>query len=145
MIIQSPVFENHASIPDKYTCQGADVSPPLKFLDIPSGTKSLALIMDDPDAPNGTFDHWILWNLLPQTAELVEGTKIGVPQGLNHFGSVGYRGPCPPTGQTHRYFFKLYAIDVLLDLEEGATKSEVQKALEGHIISEAELVGTYQK
>ena len=129
-------------IPRKYTCQGEDISPPLTIFDIPSGTKSLALINDDPDAPMGTWDHWILWDI-KATATIAENTVPGV-QGKNSWGRNDYGGPCPPSG-THRYFFKLYALDKTLDLTEGATKAHVLKAMAGHILAQAELIGLYKK
>lgn len=145
LAIQSPAFAHHASIPQKYTCQGEDLSPPLRFSDIPDGTQSLVLIMDDPDAPRGTFDHWIVWNLLPQQNELKEGAFISALQGTNGFGERNYRGPCPPAGKPHRYFFKLYALDTILNLKEGESKGAVEKAMKGHVLEQAELIGTYQR
>lgn len=144
MQIESPAFEQHQPIPQKFTCQGQDVSPPLVFKDIPKGTKSLALIMDDPDAPSGTFDHWIVWNIPPETKQLVEGAKVS-NQGKNHFGKASYGGPCPPAGAPHRYFFKLFALDSMLDLHSGISKKQLEDAIEGHVIGKAELVGTYQR
>lgn len=144
MKIESEAFKTHTPIPIKYTCDGDDVSPPLTFHDIPPNTKSLALIADDPDAPRGTFDHWIVWNLKPDTSSLSEGAKV-LNQGVNGFGVASYRGPCPPRGAPHRYFFKLYALDILIDLPEGISKKELEEYMEGHVIGKAELVGTYQR
>ena len=149
MLIQS-VFENQQPIPAKYTCDGEDVSPALQFMNVPEKAKSLAIIVDDPDAPRGTFDHWIIWNLPPDLKKLSEGGKemkqfsSHPKQGINGFQQTRYRGPCPPPGKPHRYFFKLFALDTLLDLTEGATKQELENAMKGHILEKAELIGTYQ-
>ncbi|MDJ0688422.1 MAG: YbhB/YbcL family Raf kinase inhibitor-like protein [Xenococcaceae cyanobacterium MO_188.B32] len=142
MKLASPAFAHQATIPPKYTCQGEDISPPLTLSNIPEGTKSLALINDDPDAPMRTWNHWLIWNIKP-TGEIKENSAPGT-QGKNSWGRNDYGGPCPPKG-THRYFFKLYALDRELDLPEGATKSELEKAMVGHILEQAELVGLYQK
>lgn len=144
MQIESPVFQNHQAIPAKYTCEGENVSPPIVFRDLPRGTKSLALILDDPDAPMRTFDHWIVWNIPADTKTLQEGAKVS-KQGKNDFRKIGYGGPCPPPGNSHRYFFKAYALDVELDLPEGVSKSQLEEAMEGHILGKAELVGIYQR
>lgn len=144
MKLKSSAFEHHQPIPKKYTCDGEDLSPPLQLSDIPSGTKSLALIVDDPDAPRGTFDHWIVWNIPPNTTSLPERFE-GPKQGRNHFGDLRYRGPCPPPGKPHRYFFKVYALDTLVDVAKGSSKEQLEAAMEGHILSRAELVGTYQR
>lgn len=144
MKLESSAFKAHQPIPKKYTCEGEDISPPLSFIDIPKGTKSLAIIVDDPDAPRGTFDHWIAWNLPASTKLLSE--KAEVPkQGKNHFDDTRYRGPCPPHGNPHRYFFKAYALDTLIDLPNGISKKQLEDAMEGHILGKAELVGTYQR
>lgn len=149
MLIES-VFENHQPIPAKYTCDGEDVSPALQFMNVPKNAKSLAIIVDDPDAPRGTFDHWILWNLPPDIKRLSEGGRemkqfsSHPKQGINGFQQNYYRGPCPPPGKPHRYFFKLYALDTLLELAEGASKKMLEDAMQGHILEKAELVGTYQ-
>jgi len=148
--ITSPAFENGGLIPPKYTCDGADISPPLKWDAVPQGTKSIALICDDPDAPIGTFVHWVLFNLPPEAKELVENIPAnndlpnGAKQGTNDFGKIGYRGPCPPSG-THRYFFKLYALDTQTDLTPGARKPELLKAMEGHILAQGQLMGKYKR
>jgi Raf kinase inhibitor-like YbhB/YbcL family protein len=149
MIIES-VFKHNQPIPAKYSCDGANVSPPLKFLNVPANAKSIVLIVDDPDAPRGTFDHWIIWNLPPDLKELTEGAKElarlspAAVQGINGYKKTDYHGPCPPAGKPHHYHFKLYALDTLLSLAEGATKQQVEKAMQGHILNQAELVGTYQ-
>lgn len=142
MNIISPAFTHNTMIPKKYTCQGKDISPPLTISDIPEGTVSLALIIDDPDAPMRTWDHWIIWNIKP-TREIKEDSTPGT-QGKNSWGRQDYGGPCPPSG-THRYFFKLYAIDTEMDLPAGATKGDLEKAMKGHILEQAELIGLYQK
>jgi Raf kinase inhibitor-like YbhB/YbcL family protein len=144
MKIESPAFEHHAFIPKRYTCEGSNVSPPLDFFDIPAKAKSLILIVEDPDAPGGTFDHWIAWNIAPTTVHLQEKAAVDY-QGTNGFGQNNYKGPCPPHGKPHRYFFKLYALDVILDLPEGSTKALLENAIEGHILSKAELIGLYQR
>lgn len=144
MQIESSAFANKEKIPSTYTCEGQDISPPLKFSGIPAKAKSLALIVDDPDAPSGTFDHWIAWNLPATTTELKEGASFP-NEGSNGFGATRYRGPCPPRGKPHRYFFKLYALDTMLDLENGSTKDGLLNAMKGHILKQAELVGTYQR
>lgn len=144
MQLESPAFTHNHPIPSRYTCEGENVSPELLFKDIPSKTKSLALIMDDPDAPNGTFDHWLVWNLPPETTSLTTAAKVP-REGKNHYGKAQYNGPCPPKGAPHRYFFKLYALDVMLTLEPGASKKQLEDSMEGHIIGRAELVGTYQR
>ena len=144
MNIISPEFENNKPIPAEFTCDDADISPPLYILSVPKNAQSLALIMDDPDAPMGTFVHWVVWNIPPNTTEIKKGEAIPWPQGRTDFGKRGYGGPCPPGG-THRYFFKLYAIDTKLSLPPGSTKRDVLKAIEGHIIAEAQLIGTYTR
>lgn len=144
MNIETPAFEAGKPIPDKFTCEGEDVSPELILRDVPPNTKSLVLIVDDPDAPHGTFDHWVAWNIPGDTKNLKEGVALA-QQGKNGFGNIGYNGPCPPPGKPHRYFFKLYALNSLLTLSSGATKNMVENAMQGHIIGQAELVGTYQR
>jgi hypothetical protein len=145
--VHSIAFTAGGTIPKKYTCDGLDVSPPLSWTDLPTGTKSLALIMDDPDAPVGTWVHWVLYNLPPSTHELPEGTPTsetlasGARQGTNDFRKVGYGGPCPPPGPAHRYFFKLYALDTELNLAPKATKKQLEAALKRHILAQAELIG----
>ncbi|WP_068466432.1 YbhB/YbcL family Raf kinase inhibitor-like protein [Candidatus Protochlamydia phocaeensis] len=150
MIIES-VFEYQQPIPSKYTCSGENISPPLKFLQIPQHAQSLVLIVDDPDAPHGVFDHWIIWNISPHVTQLSEGApelKRLSPHPIeakNGFGKKGYGGPCPPPGKPHRYFFKLYALDVPLALSEASSKKDVEQAMKGHVIEQAELMGTYQR
>jgi len=143
MKIESPAFKSGQPIPQKYTCDGEDKSPALQIHNLPAGAKSLAIIVDDPDAPRGVFDHWIAWNLPPATS-IAEGAKIP-NQGKNGFGDSRYRGPCPPKGKPHRYFFKIYALDSMIDLPNGSSKSELEEAIENHILEEAELIGLYQR
>ncbi len=143
--ISSPVFENNGNIPAKYTCTGKDVSPPLLIENIPAKAKSLALIVDDPDAPRGTWVHWVLWNISPGTGEIKENSvPPGAVQGVNDFRLREYRGPCPPSG-THRYFFKVYALDAVLNLSPNSTKEDTEKAMQGHIIGQARIIGLYEK
>ena len=144
MKLSSQTFENSGSIPLEYTCDGADVSPPLTFSDVPENAESLALIMDDPDAPMGTWVHWLIWNIPPNTTGFSKGENIIFLQGKNDFGKLYYGGPCPPSG-THRYYFKLYALDTMLDLTAGATKKQLEDAMKGHIVEEAQLMGTYSR
>lgn len=144
MHIDSPAFQHEHTIPQKFTCQGEGVSPELTFTDIPPKTQSLVLIVDDPDAPSGTFDHWVVWNIPANTKNLKEGVSLKY-QGKNGYGTIGYKGPCPPPGKPHRYFFKLYALEEELSLPENAGKHQVERAMEGHIIAQAELIGTYQR
>ena len=142
MEVTSPEFENGKKIPRKFTCEGDDINPTLIIEDIPAGTKSLALIVDDPDAPMGTWVHWVSFNI-PVVSQIDEDSIPG-KQGLNDFGRKDYGGPCPPSG-THRYFFKLYALDNVLDLNEGIKKEALEEAMEGHILDKAELIGLYKK
>ena len=144
MEISSPEFEHHQSIPKKYTCQGDDVNPPLKIADIPPGAKCLVLIVDDPDAPMGPWDHWIIWNIQPVEQISENSVPMGAVEGKNSWGKNQYGGPCPPSG-THRYFFKLYALDSLLELPSDSGKADVEKAMEGHVIGESQLIGVYEK
>jgi Raf kinase inhibitor-like YbhB/YbcL family protein len=141
----STAFEQGGPIPAKYSCNGEDISPSLAWGDPPAGTQSLALIMDDPDAPGGTWDHWIVLDISPDLRELPEGIKagdLGVIFGKNSWGRSDYGGPCPPSG-THRYFFKLYALDTTLNLDKTVGKSQVMAAMEGHVLAEADLMGTF--
>ncbi len=148
--ISSSAFEDGELIPKKYTCDGEDVSPPLSWTQLPKETKSIVLICDDPDAPMGTWVHWVLFGLSPDTLQLSEGISNekevigGAKHGLNDFRRYGYGGPCPPGG-THRYFFKLYAVDTQVDLNAGATKKEVLNAIKGHILEEGQLMGLYSR
>ena len=144
MKLSSSSFEDGGVIPSEYTCDGADVSPALIFKAIPENTKSLALIMDDPDAPMGTWVHWLVWNIPPSISGFSKGENISYPQGKNDFGKLDYGGPCPPSG-THRYFFKLYALDTIVELEEGANKKQLESAMSEHIIEEAQLMGKYSR
>ena len=149
--LTSTAFQKGETIPKQYTGDGVDHSPPLRWSEPPSGPKSIALICDDPDAPRGTWVHWVLFNLPPQTREL----EVGVPvtetlpseakQGKNDFGNIGYGGPAPPKGKPHRYFFKLYALDVNLDLPSGATKAQLEAAMKGHVLAEGQFMGTYKR
>lgn len=144
MQITSTAFEHNKSIPSKYTCDGENISPPISIREIPEGTKSLALIVDDPDAPSKTWVHWLVWNIDPGTSEIEEGSAPAGIEGTTDFGRTGWGGPCPPSG-THRYFFKLYALDSDLNLDSSATKEELEAAMENHILEQSELVGLYQK
>jgi len=148
--ISSRAFEAGGMIPSKYTCDGEGISPPLHWSDPPAGTQSFALVSDDPDAPVGTWVHWVVWNI-PATARALdenlakkESLPSGANQGTNDFRRIGYGGPCPPSG-THRYFFKLYALDTTLSLPPHTTKSVLDKAMRGHILAQAELMGKYRR
>lgn len=144
MKLTSPAFANNGAIPPEFTCDSADISPPLEISDVPKNTKSLALIMDDPDAPVGTFVHWAVWNISPDTKEIRKGNEpLGV-QGTTGFRRKGYGGPCPPSG-THRYFFRLYALDAELKLPEGSAKHDLENAMQSHVIAQAQLMGTYKR
>lgn len=142
MKLISPAFKHEQNMPSDYTCDGADKIPPLEISDIPAETKSLALIMDDPDAPVGTWDHWIVWNIAP-TTKVIDRQPNGV-RGKNSWGKTNYGGPCPPSG-VHRYFFKLYALDMMLDIPEGSGKSALLGAMKEHVLAEATLMGKYQR
>ena len=142
MQLTSPEFSHNGNIPAKFTCEGQDINPPLEIQDIPKGTKSLSLIMDDPDAPSKVWVHWVVCDM-PIVYNIQENSIPGT-QGINDSGDIGYGSPCPPTG-VHRYFFKLYALDVKLDLTEGLTKKDLEAAMEGHILAKAELVGLYKR
>lgn len=148
LTLHSDVFADREPIPYVYTCEGRDLSPPLSWSGAPKGVVSYALICDDPDAPDPkapkmVFIHWVLYNIPKETTQIPEGYK-GAVKGKNGYGTLGYRGPCPPIGQ-HRYFFKLYALDRQLDLLEGASKEELLAKMKGHILAEAQLIGLYQK
>jgi hypothetical protein len=150
MEIKSSAFGSGEMIAAKYTCDGADFSPPLEWSGSPAETKSLALICDDPDAPMGTWVHWVIYDIPPTATMLAEGITRekdlpgGGTQGVNDFRKIGYGGPCPPGG-THRYFFKLYALDTMLGLKPGITKDQLLKAMRGHILAEAQIMGTYKR
>ncbi len=150
--ITSPAFANQATIPGKYTGDGEDVSPPLAWTGAPEATRSFALICDDPDAPVGTWVHWVIWNIPATETGLAEAIpperpelSNGARQGTNDFRKTGYGGPAPPRGPVHRYFFKLYALDTTLDLAPGARKSALETALDGHVLAKTELVGRYSR
>jgi Raf kinase inhibitor-like YbhB/YbcL family protein len=149
--LTSTVFTEGKPIPVLHTCDGDDVSPPLTWSNVPTGTKSLALITDDPDAPGRTWVHWVVYSIPPDATELPQGVPTtetlsnGAKQGTTDFGRVGYGGPCPPRGNPHRYFFKLYALDAELQLKNRATKQDVLNAIKGHILAEGQLMGTYQR
>lgn len=149
LALKTTAFAGGGGIPKKYTCDGADISPAMSWDDAPAGTQSFALIADDPDAPVGTWTHWIIWNIpaktsgLPEGVPKVEETSDGARQGRNDFKRIGYGGPCPPPGKPHRYFFKLYALDVKPDVKAGARRDEVERAMKGHVLSQAEFMGTY--
>jgi Raf kinase inhibitor-like YbhB/YbcL family protein len=149
--ISSTAFNDNDAIPKQHTGDGANTSPPLRWSDPPEGTQSFALICDDPDAPRGTWVHWVLFNLPLESHELPEGVPTretlgdGAKQGKNDFGKIGYGGPAPPKGKPHRYFFKLYALDTKLDLAAGATKAQLLAAMKGHVLAEGQLMGKYQR
>ena len=153
MDLHTAAFDPGGTIPAEYTCDGRDVSPALAWSDAPEGTRSFVLIMDDPDAPPGTWVHWVLFNLpadtsglakgLPKRKALDDGSVHGACWGVSSFSRVGYHGPCPPPGKPHRYFFRLYALDTKLALEPGASKDDVLEAAAGHVLAEAELMGLY--
>lgn len=143
MQLTSPAFENNEIIPLEYTCDGQNISPPLSISDVPKEAKSLTITLDDPDAPGGTFTHWLLWNIDPKTAEISEGkVPPGAQEGLNSSMETGYTGPCPPAG-THRYIFSLYALNDKLDLPAESAKEELEEAIGEHVIAKSQLVGVY--
>ena len=149
MKLMSPAFEHEGKIPSKYTCDGENISPPLTVSDVPPETKSLALIMDDPDVPkhlrsDGMWDHWVVFNIPTSMRDIKEGNEPDGIHGIGTGGNMNYFGPCPPDRE-HRYFFKLYALDTELDLPEKATKQQLEKAMENHIIEKAELMGKYER
>ena len=144
MKITSPAFENRQLIPSKYTCDGKNINPPLHFSEIPAGTRSFVLIVDDPDAPAGTWIHWIVYNLPPDVTTIQEGAMPDGLQGKNSFGKSSYGGPCPPSG-IHRYYFKLYALDVMLPVIDHPDKKAVETAMKNHILAQTELIGLYKR
>ena len=144
MKIASSAFENNAQIPSKYTCDAENINPPLEISEIPEGTVSLALLVDDPDAPAGDWVHWLVWNIPPSTESIAEGSAPQGVEGTTDFGKTEWGGPCPPSG-THRYFFKLYALDTELDLPETAKKVDLLNAMDGHVLEQVEIVGLYQR
>jgi Raf kinase inhibitor-like YbhB/YbcL family protein len=146
--VKTTAFQEGGTLPRKYTCDGSDLSPALTWTGAPAGTESLALIADDPDAPVGTWTHWIAWNIppeaaLPEGVAKVESLSDGTRQGRNDFKRIGYGGPCPPPGKPHRYFFRLYALDAKLDVKPGASRKELEHAMKGHVLAQAELMGMY--
>lgn len=145
MRITSPAFDNNASLPSRYTCDGEDINPPLGLVDVPAEAQSLALIVDDPDAPAGTWVHWTVWNIPPDVRSLGENSvPSGAGEGMTSFGRTGWGGPCPPSG-IHRYFFKLFALDTVLNLTSSVDITTLEKAMEGHILARAELIGWYKR
>ena len=142
--ITSSAFQEGGNLPSKFTCDGSDTSPPLQITGAPSQAKSLVLIADDPDAPSGLFTHWLVWNIPPHTNSIAEGSAPNGVHGTNDFGKPGYKGPCPPPG-THRYSFKIYALDRELDLSSGAKRRQVDAAIKGHVIAQGELMGRYAR
>lgn len=143
-MVTSSAFKDGGDIPSKFSCDGANTSPPLQISEVPAGAKTLVLIVDDPDAPSGLFTHWMVWNLSPQTSTISEGSApVGV-HGTNDFGKSGYGGPCPPSG-THRYYFRVFALDRKLDLARGAKRSQLDAAMKGHVIAQGELMGRYSR
>ncbi len=155
-MLRSSAFENRDEIPERYTCEGDDISPPLTWQNVPEGTESLVLIVDDPDAPNGTFTHWVVYNIPPLTNALpegfspredqAEGAQEDLREGRNDFGKVGYGGPCPPTrDDAHRYHFRLYALDTNLNLAPGANRGQLFELMHDHVLDETELVGAFER
>lgn len=149
--LTTTAFSPGSEIPARFTCSGPNLSPALAWKGVPVGARTLALIVDDPDAPSGTWTHWLVWNLPAQAGELPEGVpatevlESGARQGTSDFGRVGYGGPCPPPGRPHRYFFKLYALDAALDLKPGATRGELEAAMAPHVLAKAEVMGTFRR
>jgi Raf kinase inhibitor-like YbhB/YbcL family protein len=144
MKIFSTAFENGGSIPAKYTCKGEDINPPLNWSGVPQGTQSLALIVDDPDAPVGLWTHWLVWNIDPAITEIKEGSVLGVFEGTTSAGTVGFHGPCPPSGE-HRYYFKLFALDAKLDLPAKADRKMLEQTMQNHILDQASIMGLFKK
>jgi hypothetical protein len=142
LIVKSPVFEEGKLIPSKYTCDGEDINPALTIEQIPAGAKSLVLIVDDPDAPGGTWDHWVVWNIAINE-KIAENSKPGIP-GTNSFQTQIYGGPCPPSG-THHYYFKVYALDSNINLEKGSRKKDIERIMKGHILAQGQLIGLYKR
>lgn len=144
MNITSPAFEHNGQIPSKHTCDSENINPPLEISDTPSEAKSLVLIVDDPDAPVGDWVHWLVWNIPPETVSIAENSKPQGIEGTTDFGKPGYGGPCPPNG-SHRYFFKLYALDTVLDIPDTSKKADLENAIKNHILASAELIGNYRR
>lgn len=147
MQIKSKVFKDEKELGRKYTCEGDDINPPLKFIEVPSKTRSLVLIVDDPDAPDGVFTHWLVWNMDVDRAGIDEGeTPTEAVVGINDMGNIGYGGPCPPKGHgEHRYFFKLFALEKKIGLESGATKKELKVSIDGLVLKQSEIIGKYER
>ena len=149
--LASKDFQAGAAVPRQHTCEGADQSPELHWSDAPAGALTFALVVNDPDAPVGDWVHWVAWNIPSPEHEMAanfprqEQTANGTRQGRNDFRKIGYNGPCPPPGKTHRYFFRLYALDTKLDLQPGATRAQLDAAMQGHILAKAEYMGTYRR
>ena len=141
--ITSPAFKDNEKVPAKYTCDGQDINPPLNIDDLPKDAKELAIIIEDPDAPSKTWTHWLVYNM-PVNIHIDENSVPG-KQGMNDFGKKKYNGPCPPSGQQHRYYFKVFALDERLELDSGLTKKELETAMEGHILEQAQLVISYRR
>jgi Raf kinase inhibitor-like YbhB/YbcL family protein len=144
LIITSPAFHQGGNIPSKFTCDGGDTIPPLQIAGVPAEAKTLVLIADDPDAPGGLFTHWLVWNIAPKTNSVAEGTSPKGAHGTNDFGKLGYGGPCPPSG-THRYYFRIFALDRELALQPGAKRHQLEAAMKGHVIAQGELTGRYSR
>ena len=144
MKITSPAFQQGGNIPSKFSCDGGNTNPPLQLSDVPSEAKSLVLIVDDSDAPGGSFTHWAVWNISPETTAIAEGSTPKGVQGTNDFGKSGYGAPCPPSG-AHRYYFKIFALDRQLDLSSGARRGQLDAAMKGHVVAEGELMGRYSR
>jgi Raf kinase inhibitor-like YbhB/YbcL family protein len=144
MKLTSSVFQQGGDIPSKFSCDGANTSPPLQISDVPAAAKTLVLIVDDPDAPSGLFTHWMVWNLSPQTSTIAAGSASDGVHGTNDFGKSGYGGPCPPSG-THRYYFRVFALDRKLDLANGAKRSQLDAAMKSHVTAQGELMGRYSR
>lgn len=145
--VSSTAFTNNSAIPAKYTCKGDDVQPALQWSGVPSNAKSLAIVMDDPDAPRGTFSHWVIFDMSPDVTGIPEGGALpaGATAGKNGFGKTGYGGPCPPPGKPHHYHFKVFAADQALGLKSGSSREDVLDALKGHVLDQGELVGTFAR
>ncbi len=143
LTVTSPAFENNQPIPQKYGAYYQDVNPPIQIMGIPEGTVSLALIVDDPDAPHGTFDHWVIWNISPSQSLIAEGSAPGV-EGLNSMSEKGYTGPAPPPGKPHHYHFKVYALDTKLNMSVNSAKRDLENAMQGHILARGSLIGLFQ-
>jgi Raf kinase inhibitor-like YbhB/YbcL family protein len=146
IVVSSPAFSDGDEIPQAFTCEGADVSPPLVFAGIPENTAELALLVEDPDAPGGTFTHWVMWGINPGRSSLGEGeVPAGAVQGTNDFGRLGYGGPCPPPGPPHRYVFTVFALSEPLDLPAGASAADLKRAMAGTVLDSGQLTGWYQR